>query len=592
MLKRFIYSNWHWLSYFFIFIFYASIVSGWSIDPLHEGASVATIYGLRYGQIPYKEMFEYKGMGFDFIVNLLLPGNLLSVQGIRIVTIVFTVGSAILSYFILKSYNLFLARILPIVWLLSVPAITNLYSRPWPFSLFIDSNSVIVFFFLVLILCLRQIKGPSKPRHLTLISSLTVFSVSVLPWIRIQAIFFSLSVLAILSFHILKLKRKKENSFFNLPIMVMCSVLGLAAPILYLVINSAFSSWYEQTFLMPQIMRAKRDTMVVWLPGQFIKTFGVYLIMCCAGFLIIALLGILRSRTRNSLIPISLMTVVLFGISLFGLNTEVDSSKNLDLRNWLVLISQWLPALFIYMAIFLTPIVLFKWGLEYCRKLPIFKLSLLQLTLTKRSHASSLPVSTQKKHLPELSLGLAATNSLLFLYPNFGNSWMSSLIPGIFVVASMDSLISKKQEFFDLGLKQTLVLLSSLLLCLWVLACNQPRVSYQNNFLNGISEIDQLRVEKVDAELELLRSAPKNQKFRFLCNYGLLPVSNGSYQSRTYDWGTLTHMRVLPTEDVLGERWIFICDTSLDEIRSYLEHGYRIFARTNLTQKNSFILVK
>jgi hypothetical protein len=332
--------------------------------------------------------------------------------------------------------------------------------------------------------------------------------------------------------------------------------------------------------------------MVVWLPGQFLKTFGVFLIMCCIGLLIVFLLGILGSQNRNSLVPISLLTVVFFGISLFGLNSEVNPSKNLDLRNWIVLISQWLPALFVYMALFLTPIVLFKATLSCKIFFPSLKQFFSQSTFTRKSNSSALLIESKKSCMPELSLCLAAINCLLFLYPNFGNSWTVSLIPGIVLVAFMSSLSSKKQEFLTLGLKQLLTTLSILLACLWALAASQTRVSYQNSFLHGLSEIDRVKVAKIDAELDLLQSAPKNQKYRFLCNYGLLPVSNGSYQSRTYDWGTLTHMRVLPTEEVLKESWIFICDTSPSEIQSYLENGYRIFARTNLMQQNSFILTR
>jgi hypothetical protein len=566
-------------------IFYVLKVSTWGIDPLHEGVLIGTVFGIRFGQIPFVDMLEYKGLGFPFFINLILRGEFLTIHNIRILLILIASLCCVLAYFIMKRQGVPLAVPIIIIWFLSPPTISTLYSRPWPGIFLIDSNLLVVFFTLLAINAaqLLETSRTSSAKTIAYISLGT--AIAILPWIRIQSLFFSFVTLTILglTWKTMENTPRKIYSFF-----LASTLIGLFSPFLYLSYNSAVREWFQQIIILPQLMRENLSGASNWAPGQLTKTLFVYTFMSILFLMVFSLYHLLsKLNVPDGATVLGFSAIFVFS-SFFALTKLVDPSKSRDFNNWKILATQWWPQVFSFFSLLTSLLVLPLFLLVFVGR--IFHSRRLMVSSRYSRNIEQVVDSLLPRGLSSLLIVAGTVNCLIYMFPNTGNLWTMSLLPMLFISRFLLVLPEKKRfHVVRLARNFTLSFLIMLIL-LWANASTIPREDYNSSFLKNLVDSSPSKIKKVDSELELLRTFPDFYTYRFLCNYGILPVSNGRNQSSSYDWTSLTIMRTLPTRPVLLEKRLFICDSSLDAIQPYLQSGFVIVGEDNSLRPQTFVL--
>ena len=501
------------LSYFIlaisIFLFIVPFAN-LGFDWIHEGVNVSSALGIKSGAIVHRDFIEMKGLLFPTYLALTTGfASFNSIVYIKFANVLLVALSAFLLYFICSYKIKRMGLTISLLWILSNPVTSNFVFGGPHGILFISPNLFTVTLILIILALETKSRNSGKTAQFYFYLLIAILA-GLLPWVRIQNLFFTLGIIVFIAF------RAAPNAYKLLSTFTVFT-LSLFSPLYYLHSSNADTDWLEQIVRIPLALSQLSDSSV-YVPLNI----GFKTMLVCLIFLFLYLLAIyLIARKNNFKYFFSAFIILCFPVALWASsNYSIDSSKRFDLKNWLIIIASNLPLSLSRAAIFLPLLTFF---------LAFYKFTAQQSPrMGKEGTSDNSAKSRFDSYVPSL---LAGFQGLLYLYPNFGNLW--EITPLLFVSLTyfLGVTIAKYLESIRIilySLVLGLLLTSSYnALTIWV----TPKYAYTNPLLLGIFETNESKIQQYDQIMSSLRDSRGNLLNE--CNLPLFSFSGGEYRSIT-----------------------------------------------------------
>jgi hypothetical protein len=403
------------------------ICTRWGFDEIHEGQLLLSVKSIESGLTIHRDFFEYKGLLSPLFYSFFHPDSMPLVLTLRLITSLLIFSSAILAFFYVKRFSTSWAFTLGIAWILLSPPVMLWSSKPWPNKVLIDPGVLTTF---IVVLCIFLISNEGNGTLKLQFSTkhvMVAFAIllGLLPWNRIQNLFFSVGA-ALLVLTSSKFAKRAKVKFFTL------YVFSLIFPLLYLNQKQALGAWYQQIIKTPINLGSQSSPMVQMTPWQILTTGFTFLFLALTFLTLCITISRLRSIFFGKSLPLSFISTAILAIiaCYFALRYQIDPELNNSPKNWSLLAIQWLPLGFWHLTAILG-VFLVSAGTMRFLYLKVVRAKVIQPWL------DSFEIKL---------VFLACINSLLFIYPNVGNLWTSALPISIFVlkILHLKSLESNK----------------------------------------------------------------------------------------------------------------------------------------------------
>lgn len=507
-------------------------------DQIHEGINIGSALGLINGDVIHRDFIEMKGLVFPVYLMVASSFNVThAVLAMKYANILLIALSAIFTYVSTKDLNASLARIFVLLWLITNPITSNFTYHSINGTLMISANNLTVAVVLLIALltyCVLS-KELAGRNQLLLIITIAILN-GILPWIRVQNIFFAF--VFCLWFAVTQKKR-----FLIVANFIFSLLLSLLTPFILLCYHGAAYSWAEQIFVFPFLLNRLGDSST-YIPLSILsKTFIVCLVYL---FLFIFFSYTLVFFRKFLFLPYAfLISLAPFALFLSN-NFEIDEKKNLDLRNWLIILSNNWPNSWARSLIPLAFFAIITLAVNYLlNKTP--RSTKLHLKFSN-FNCLNFESSFDKRYFPFL---IAGGQGLLYLYPNFGNLWEISpllILPSMIFLSSVNRTLMKKVSTV---LTLVLIGLSSTSTFKALEIYLSPKSAYVVTPLSGISDLNKSTVESFNRVMNHLGKL--NGKIRNECNLSLVSFPKGEFRSDSKYYVNLPYKKVIPEELLMPE---------------------------------------
>jgi hypothetical protein len=382
------------------------------------------------------------------------------------------------------------------------------------------------------------IRGYNGSKFNALISGLIM---GLTPWVQQKALLFP-----ILFIFFMLITRFWNNNNKIIPIVWFTSfLLSLLSPVIWLLHNNIFGLWFTQTFADPLKLFYSNSVvayMSIYDMGIRSAVFLLMTIICITFSLIVNFINRIKLVRIREITYLSGMLIFIC-LPFAGIIGRIDTSKNLDIKNWLILVSSWLPNMLWYFGF--SAVLIICLVLIYEK----VKLNFNKVTFKdKQNYFLSAPLIG----IFFISMGLS---SVLFLYPNFGYFWWFAPISIVSLI-----MIIEKFNFESVWVvrcaeavftKRLLITLIACGLALFFIANLQQKFHYSDPKLKHMTEFSNDELKFKEAELKfvqkinpghlrmnecldifLLTTLPKNYSFdRY---FGPLPIRDLSTDKNNF----------------------------------------------------------
>lgn len=517
-----------------IFIFIVPFAN-LGFDWIHEGVNVSSALGIKSGAVVHRDIIEMKGLLFPTYLALMTGFNTFnSIVYMKLANVLLVALSASLFYFAYSDKVKKMGLMISLIWILSNP-ITSNFVYGGPHGILFISPNLITVTLILMILALETKSRNFEKLTQSYFNLLIVLLAGLLPWIRFQNLFFSLGIIAFITFRTAP-KASKLLSLFTV------FALSLFSPLYYLHYTNADADWLVQIVKIPFTLSQIADSSV-YMPVKIVfKT----TLVCLIFFFLYLLTIYLMAKKSNFKYFFTAILILCFPVALWASTTySIDDSKRFNLMNWFLIIAGNLPLSLSRAAIFLPFLSIF---------LAFYKLTVKQIPGKSNKEASNkYAASSFEQYIPSL---LAGFQGLLFLYPNFGNLWEITLLLFISLTYFLKVAGAKYLESMSKVLVPVvlgLILTSSYnALTIWT----TPKYAYTSPLLSGIFETDERRTQQYDqvmSSLSELRGNLLNE-----CNLPLLSFPGGEYRSISKFHVNAVYRKVVSLESVQPET-VVIC---------------------------------
>ena len=470
---------------------YATFSSlAWGVDFHHDGYNFFQIDAMAQGKIAYKDFLIFKGPLYPFFVNQIIFNQSIYIYQVKLLDSILGLIAALLIKLILnKTKFRKSSSIVAILWLATNPAWAFLPNTSWPGNKFIDPNYLSIVLMLASAYCFMYAQNNYKFN-----SILSGIFMGLTPWVQQKGLLFPVFFIIIS----LITRFWKSNDRDLVLLWFFSFLVTLMAPIIWLIENKIFNLWLTQTILDPLTLASNHSVVASMSLLDMVTRSAVFLLMTCIcicfSFLVNYINKIRNVRVKAFAYVTLLLSVMLLPFA--GILDNIDPTKNLDLKNWIILISSWLPNMIWYSSFFGFIIILMillyeKITINYRTK--SFK--------DKQNYFLSVPpIETFF-----LSMGLA---SVFFLYPNFGYFWWFAPISFISCILVIEN--SKIKNHLILRLVERIVKRSVFIplvasgLILFLIADLQPKFSYSEPKLKHITQFSKKELEIKETELKFM----------------------------------------------------------------------------------------
>lgn len=505
-------------------IFFVYSLANLVFDPVHEGVNVASAVAINNGLIIHRDILEMKGLLFPYLISFLTGSNsLATIFEFKIVNIMLISISAILLYLYIRKINEILARLFVILWLLCNPAIANYTFGSSHGVIMLSPNNLTV----TLILLILYLFSLSKQVNNRFFYSIILFFISILsgllPWVRIQNIFFVLGIF----FYLIFCQRRNIIQLFSILTLFITS---LSLPLYYLNLRQAGREWFNQIVWNPWKLSKLQDSSVHISMETLTKTLSI-----CLFFLFIFSILVKLSWKSNVFFRFSLMFALLSSpLALWMSRTyQIRQDLHLNPLNWLTILSNNWPNSWARALVLLTIFSVF-YSLIKARKFLVKSIdqSREELVLNRYSF----------NHF-EIPATLAGIQGILYLYPNFGNLWeMTPLL-----IISCSGLI---RSFPSIQLNKFKSIVSTFVVGfvfsgifnLYNIS-TQDKFYYSNSLLRDIYDTDRIKVQGIDRALVAIdktRGTILNE-----CGVALFAFRNGHFKANSPYYVNLSYRKVV-----------------------------------------------
>lgn len=463
---------------FFIFPF---IFLGF--DFIHESVNIGSALALDNAIPVHKDAFEMKGLLYPVYLNLFLFKT--SVLLMKVANALLIALSSFLIYVIISPKNRILGLFSALLWLLSGPSLSNFTYGKLHGVLLISPNNLTVTLILFNILLMTSWHAHNGQKVTWKLVFIAIVS-GLLPWVRIQNIVFSVLIFATVIYNL----KKKEG---KVAFFVFAYLSTMFFPLFYLLRASSISEWYKQVLLYPFQLSKIQDLATYTSPSNILKTLSI-----CILYFLFFLVSMLAKRL-SKLLTYFVFFIILLSAPLskvISAKALIDPSKDLDFRNWVVILANnwpvsWSRALVIVILFVLSA----NFGLIVYRLTKVFRRS------NKLGSVLLSTIAIDSSKVPHLLAGL---QGLLFLYPNFGNLWEMTPLLLVSLSVYLPKLTNDARRalsFISLPLVLSFLLSSSYT---FLTISRLPHFYYSNTLLKGIYEVERLKVDGLDRVMSTL----------------------------------------------------------------------------------------
>ena len=404
---------------------YATVISfRWKVDFHHDGYIFFQINALSQGKIPFEDFLVYRGVLYPFLIDQLSPGNTSYIYQVKMLNVAITLVTAILVKIILDSSRFRQSSLLfALLWLATSPSWTAIPSNSFPGSNLVDPNYLSIF---LLLLSAFMFFSSSKTNRIELprvILSGALIGLS--PWVQQKGLlfpflFFILSIV----FQCWKNVNRKIFIYWS-----AAALTTMFLPLLWISKYGLFRLWFEQTFLDPFQLSLRGSAVTSMSFGALLIRSLVFISTTIIFVGIILLLNRLIKIKKTNFKQLAFLgsTSLLTALPFLGVFGNLDSSRDLYYKNWLIIFSSSIPNMF--------------WYFTYCSVIGISVVLLVRKTRGRRRISMpNVDSADSLSNLPNFifaaSLGMSA---VFFLYPNFGYFWYfapATLVSCVFMLES------------------------------------------------------------------------------------------------------------------------------------------------------------
>jgi hypothetical protein len=379
-----------------------------------------------------------------------------------------------------------------------------------------------------------------------------------LPWNRVQNMFFVLLILLLVIKH-------KDFSHKSKAIFSSLCIITLLIPLLFLLHNNALNSWWEQIILTPRKLLQTQDTMVAMSFQQFMTTLIKFVIFSFVLTILLFVYSRLNKVTRERSLKFLVDALVLLTMTFLGIfSISRDVNPNLDnaLSNWIIIVGQWLPFSIWHLVVILTIIICVYIFLTIPLKI-----------IRNQLRSSEFQLSFELQVLMATSI-----SCIIFLYPNVGNLWAVSLPIGIFVIRYFEHLgfsiftqraVRTRYDFFEKSLQRILCMTSISGLLLLPFANSNMNLDFKNPDLKFLKTNNSRSVDVNDALFQLgSRIVDGAGSVYFHCPYGLASMPGDEYLPNSENWGDIVYTIPNRKNELVFARYLVVCWDSY-EVKSF-----------------------
>lgn len=540
-----------------------------SFDYIHEGVNIASTLAIKNGQVVHRDILELKGIIFPYFMSFFSDHYSFSIVEFKVINVFLISVNAFLIYFLARLVDEILARLFVILWLLCNPAIANYTFGNSHGVLMLSPNNLSVALILLTVYLFvfmnQKSRLPEDFRFLTI-----GFVLGLLPWVRIQNVFFVLGIILFLVYS----RRFPKARIFHFTAIFTVSI---SCPFVFLIFRHAVQDWFTQIFYFPWKLSQLDDAAVYISPNTLLKTFLVSLFFTFLSILVVGIANYSALHKRMLIITLVSSGPLTLWISHHFL---IQEGLRFHPRNWTIILSNNWPTAWARVLLVIVVIKLIVVGLMILRK-----------------GLQGLPSKqdlVEKKILNNFGLGnfgfpglLAGIQAILFLYPNFGNLWeMTPLL-----ILSVISIISTYKAKTVVVIKP---LLGALAIGFFIAGLfsltnimKQEKFFYSTAILQGIYETDKDKVQNLDKALSIIKKT--EGPILNECGIALFAFRDSDFDSVTPYYLNLSYRRVIP-----HSRWkpqvVIRCSnqtsffdldeyTLLDEVKFGEENTIYIYSR-------------
>ena len=498
-------------------------------DQIHEGVNIGSALGLRNGAMIHRDILEMKGILFPTYLAIAdYFGPFSPVLNMKFANVLLLIISSWLLYLLTRKYNDTFAQISVLLWICVNPYVSNFTFNSLAGILFISNNNLTVAMLLTSIY-LYRLSFNSSLKQVFSVSARTgtLILLGLMPWVRIQNLFFSISFF----FWILFVCTKSKSSRIMATLIYFLAVF---APLFIIYSTGSMLFWFEQIFLYPIRLNSLHDASTYIPLGTLVKTFIICGFFFCLFSMVVLILRKYSFLSKTLLFIVSTSSILAF---MFSVQFPIDARKNNDLKNWVLIISSNWPLSWARSALFLLIICTFFYLSRFFVQIPNF-------IINQFSREKKISITLSSKESVELRIPhtLAGIQGTIFLYPNFGNLWEVTPLLILFLISILDyfnsNLIPQASKLFA-------ALLLGMSITGSIKACqilNSPKYAYSNPLMQGLYETDQFRVSDfsiMDKAISQIDSPFQNE-----CNLSLIPFLNRGFQSSSRNYVNFVYRKV------------------------------------------------